>query len=224
MTTYRKIVLANEQIYHIYNRGVEKRTIFTNKREFSRAINAVKYYRFDKLPLKLSKFLVQPANKQKKIFESFNTEENMLVEIIAYCLMPNHFHFLLKQIKNNGISKFVSNFSNSYAKYFNTRHERLGSLLQGLFKAVLVETDEQLIHLSRYIHLNPVVSFIIKEQNLESYPWSSLREYFNLEDGICKKEGVLNHFPSIEKYKQFVYDQISYAKELEKIKHLALEE
>ena len=223
MATFRKVVLANNQIYHVYNRGVERRIIFTNKREFQRAIDTVKYYRFASLPLKFSKFLVQPAARRLELISNIHSSENKQVEIIAYCLMPNHFHFLVKQLRDNGISRFISNFTNSYTKYFNTKHERNGPLVQGIFKAVLVETDEQLMHVSRYIHLNPVASFVIKEEELENYEWSSYREYLGLIEGFCGKEIVLNQFPSIKHYRQFTLGQVSYAQELEKIKHLLLE-
>lgn len=223
MVTFRRVVLANNQIYHIYNRGVERRTVFTNRRELQRAIDTVKYYRFASLPLKFSKFLVQPEKKKSEILISIDSSENKQVEIIAYCLMPNHFHFLVKQLQDNGTSRFISNFTNSYTKYFNTKHERNGPLVQGIFKAVLIETDEQLVHVSRYIHLNPVASFIIEEKELENYEWSSYKEYLGLTEGFCGKEIVLNQFPSAENYRQFVRDRVSYAQELEKIKHLLLE-
>ncbi len=225
MTTFRQTILANDQIYHVYNRGVEKRVIFGNKREFGRAFNTLKYYRFANLPLKFSKFLVQTKENQLILSKGFQNKENEMVKIIAFCLMPNHFHLILKQLKDNGVQKFISNFTNSYTKYFNTKHERVGALVQGIFKAVRVETDEQLIHLSRYIHLNPVSSFIIQEQDIENYPWSSYREYLNLEkDDFCAKEYILEHFKSIPAYRRFVLDQVEYAKELEKIKHLSLED
>src|SRR3989344_6023360 len=134
--------------------------------------------------------------------------------------MPNHFHLLVKQLQENGISKTLSNFANSYAKYFNTRNNRNGPLFQGIFKAVRVESNEQLLHLSRYIHLNPIVSFVTKEENLEDYVWSSLKEYLNTPiKGFCKKDYILSQFKSIDEYKKFIKDQISFAKELEKIKH-----
>lgn len=147
-----------------------------------------------------------------------------MVDIVAYCLMPNHFHFLLKQRVNNGIIKFSSNFANSYTRYFNTRNHRNGALFQGIFKAAHIENDEQLIHVNRYIHINPAVSFLIKEESLDSYPWSSLSEYLNpkLEE-ICSKEAVLSFFSSLNKYHNFIHDQIDYAKRLESAKHLLLE-
>lgn len=137
--------------------------------------------------------------------------------------MPNHFHFLLKQIAEDGISNFLSKFTNSYTRYFNTKHQRVGPLFQGAFKAVHIETDEQLIHLSRYIHLNPVSSIVIPKKDLLTYPWSSLPAYIHSNTRIVNTVPVLNHFSSVEDYKLFQLDHISYAKELEKIKHLRLE-
>ena len=223
MASYRSTVLANDQFYHIFNRGVEKRTIFEYKRDYERAINTIKFYRFKNLPLKFSKFLIKPKENKFELYKKIE-KNGELIEIIAYCLIPNHFHLLVKQLQENGISKALSNFTNSYAKYFNTRNNRNGPLFQGIFKAVRVESNEQLLHLSRYIHLNPIVSFVTKEENLEDYVWSSLKEYLNTPiKGFCKKDYILSQFKSIDEYKKFIKDQISFAKELEKIKHLTLE-
>lgn len=90
------------------------------------------------------------------------------LEIISYCLMPNHFHLLVKQVIDHGIVKCLNNFSNSYTRYFNIRHDRVGPLFQGRFKAVRIETDEQLLQVSRYIHLNPVASSLIEETKVVS--------------------------------------------------------
>lgn len=225
MPTNRKVVFANNEIYHIFNRGVEKRPTFTDKRELDRGIETLDFYRFANLPLKLSKFLVLPESEKTKLIQKIHGEYQKLVQIICYCLMPNHFHFLVKQTKENGVSTFAANFTNSYTKYFNTKHERVGPLFQGLFKAVRVESDEQLMHVSRYIHLNPVSSFLIRPDQLENYQWSSYPEYLDLSsERIADKEIVLDLFPSKEKYKQFVLDQVNYARELENIKHLVLED
>lgn len=216
--------MVNDQIYHIYNRGVERRAIFTTKWEFQRSLDILKYYRFTSLPSRFSQMLKLARDEREQTLSALKKSNNKLVEIIAFCLMPNHFHFLLRQVQDEGIRKFISNFTNSYTKYFNTKHKRIGPLVEGIFKAVLVETDEQLVHLSRYIHLNPVSSFIIPVKNLEQYPWSSLREYLNLDSKpFCDKDIVLNLFPSAKDYYKFVLDQISYAQELDKIKHLLME-
>lgn len=224
MTTFRKTVLANDQIYHIYNRGIDHKSVFTTKWEFQRAVNTLSFYRFASLPFRFSQLLKLPHGDRIKILDDLKKENSKLVEIICFCLMPNHFHFVLKQLQDGGISKFISNFTNSYTKYFNTKHERIGHLFEGLFKSVLVESDEQLIHVSRYIHLNPITSFIIKLGDLENYSWSSFPEYLDLtQDQFCQKEIVLNQFPNANTYKQFVHNQVKYAQELEKIKHLLIE-
>lgn len=139
--------------------------------------------------------------------------------------MPNHFHLILKQLTDNGVSRFVSNVSNGHAKYFNAKHRRVGPLYQGPFKAVRVETDEQLLHLTRYVHLNPVTAFLIEPKDLENYSWSSLGEYLGKKNkGICTVELVRNFFKNNDDYRKFVFDQVDYARELEKIKHLTFEE
>ncbi len=160
MPTNRKIVFSNGFHYHVFNRGVDKKEIFQDKREFARAIETLKYYQFSSQKIKLSRFLSLPEKDQSKYLAEIENQDK-LIEIIAFCLMPNHFHFLLKQVQEGGISKFIANFTNSYTKYFNTKHDRTGHLFQGLFKAVFVESDEQLLHLTRYIHLNPSTSSIV---------------------------------------------------------------
>jgi putative transposase len=138
--------------------------------------------------------------------------------------MPNHFHFLIQETTNKGTSSFISNFQNSYAKYFNTKNKRNGSLFQQMFKSVLIETDEQLLHIARYIHLNPLTSFILKDiDELSSYPWSSFQEYIGTEAKIVDKKLILNLFPSINHFIEFTKDQIDYQRQLDKIKHLTFE-
>ena len=224
MATKRKVIFANDEIYHVFNRGVEKRPTFTDKRELKRAIQTINYYRYANLPFKLSKFLSLPESEKMKLLQNIETVYAKLVEIICYCLMPNHFHLLLKQKQDNGVSKFIANFTNSYTKYFNSKHERIGPLFQGIFGAVHIESDEQLLHVSRYIYLNPISSFLIKPEDLENYPWSSYPEYLDItSEHITAKEIILDFFPLKEKYKQFVLDQADYAQKLEQIKHLTLE-
>lgn len=224
MPTNRNLVFADEEIYHIFNRGVDKRPTFTNKTELSRAMLALDIYKFSELPIRLSKILTLPLDEREQFIRNIRKECSKLVEIICFCLMPNHFHFLLRQKIKNGISNFAANFTNSYTKYFNAKHERIGPLFQGLFKAVHIQSDEQLVHVSRYIHLNPVSSYLIEADELENYQWSSYPEYVgNPPSNIADKETVLNMFRSKEKYKEFVVNQIDYARKLEQIKHLMLE-
>ena len=206
---------VNGQYYHIYNRGVEKRTIFENNRDYGRFLETMNYYQFSGPKPRFSKFLIS---------QLFNPLINRkIVEIICYCLMPNHFHLLIKQSQDGGISEFLSKLSNSYTKYYNIKHSRVGPLLQGEFKAVMIESNEQLIHVSRYIHLNPLIAYIVKD--LDFYQWSSYKDFVeNSKNGTCAKDEIINFFKSPKDYRQFVLDQASYAQDLALIKHQLLEE
>lgn len=212
---YRIIPFVNDHFYHIYNRGVEKRTIFENRRDHDRFLKTLQYYQLAGPKPRFSKFFVN---------KSFKPElAEKIVEIIAYCLMPNHFHLLIKQLKDRGISEFLSKLSNSYTKYYNTKHTRVGPLLQGEFKAVLIESEEQLTHVSRYVHLNPYVSFLVKDLNF--YEWSSYGDYIGkTNNGLCNKEVVLSLFKSPQDYEKFILDHADYAQRLEIIKHQLIDE
>lgn len=147
---------------------------------------------------------------------------NRIVDIICYCLMPNHFHLLLKQLKDGGITEFMRKLSDSYTKYFNIKNSRVGPMLQGNFKSVHIEDNEQLLHVSRYIHLNPLVSHATLDLN--KYRWSSYPGYVGIvKDGICATGIVLSQFKSKIDYQEFVLDQVNYVQELERIKHLTLD-
>lgn len=222
----RKIALVTNQTYHVLNRGAGEQPIFWDLKDYERALETILYYRNISLPLRYSIFTRMTVKRKKELLDSLAGKKSFLIDIVAYCLMPNHIHFLVTQRQVNGISKFMSNFSNSYTRYFNTRINRRGPIFQGRFKAIRIKTDEQLLHVSRYIHLNPYVSYIITSFNqLERYPYSSLGEYTGYSDrDICQKKLVLDQFPDAISYKEFVFDQANYQRELEGIKHLTLEE
>ena len=205
---------VNNYFYHVYNRGSERRQIFGSRRDHQRFVKTINYYQFLGPKPKFSHF---------SQFQTFKPNPaKKIVDVICFCLMPNHFHFLLKQLVDGGITEFVSKVSNSYTKYYNIKYNRVGPLMQGEFKSVLVESGEQLIHLSRYIHLNPRVSLITKD--LDSYEWSSYKEYLGEVGGFCAKQEILSLFKNKEAYQQFVLDQVDYGERLEQIKHQVLEE
>lgn len=137
--------------------------------------------------------------------------------------MPNHFHFLLKQLTDKGISKFMAKITNAFSHYFNTRHDRTGHLFQGNFGAVRIEDDEQFMHVSRYIHLNPVTSYLIAIESLVSYEYSSYPDYLSKPSGFTNTKDILSYFKNPQGYRKFVEDQADYARKLDNIKHLALE-
>lgn len=209
----RIVPFVNNEYYHLYNRGVAKMPIFNNFYDYNRFLKTMIYYSIEGPKPKFSIFT--PTTKL------LDTSKK-IVDFVCYCLMPNHFHFLLRQIKENGITEFISKLSNSFTKYFNIKYRRVGPLFQGEFKAVHVESNEQLIHVNRYIHLNPSAAFLTK--NLENYKWSSYSEYLNLTNrNICSKEIIIEQFKNVADYKQFVLDQEDYGKNLEFIKHKLLD-
>ena len=209
----RIIPFVNGEYYHIFNRGVAKMPIYLNAFDYKQFINTMLYYQIEGPKPRFSIFKLQPILLDNRI---------KLIDIICYCLMPNHFHLILRQIKDTGITEFVGKLSNSYTKYFNIKNKRVGPLLQGEFKSVYIGSDEQITHLSRYIHLNPLVGYVTKD--LRTYRWSSYPEYLGtVKSNICSKEIVLGQFKLQNDYGTFVFDQVSYAKELDFIKHQLLD-
>lgn len=224
MASLRAVVFRKEHVYHLFNRGVERRPIFLTSRDQERFVSLLEYYRFYGNSKSYSHYLALSL-EERTAFRQILNQKPVAVDILAYCLMPNHFHLLVRQNIKKGIHHFLSNIANGYAKYFNTKRHRVGPLYQGPFKAVYVETDEQLIHLSRYIHINPVVSDVIPLEDLDEYPWSSFPAYLGkVKSSFLTMSPVLDHFNGPSSYRNFIYDQIEYAKKLDQIKHLVLEE
>ncbi|OGM21543.1 hypothetical protein A2714_00295 [Candidatus Woesebacteria bacterium RIFCSPHIGHO2_01_FULL_38_9] len=218
--------LVTGETYHVFNRGIAHTPIFTDIREYKRAIATIKFYQIDSQPIKLSRYLVMSSELRTIFYKVRLRSADKLVDIIGFCLMPNHFHFLLKQLKDKGISTFMRILQNSYTRYFNTKNKRDGPILKGQFKAVRIERDEQLLHVSRYIHLNPYTSFITRSvEDLLKYPWSSLPEYVNYikKERLCNRNLVLSLFKSAREYKKFVLNHADYQRNLKSIKHLTLE-
>ena len=218
----RKTVLVAHEVYHVFNRGVGGQPVFSSVRDYQRALDVIQFYRFRKPQLRFS-FYNRLPDKQREAFLKELEKGKTNVEIICFCLMPNHVHFLLKNLEDDGISKFMANFQNSYAKYLNTKTKRFGTLFQQNFKAVRIESDEQLIHVSRYIHLNPVTAYLIEAEDLENYSWSSYPGFVNSQKSSFKKNLVLDQFKSVANYRNFVLNQADYQRKLAEIKHLTLE-
>lgn len=220
----RYFPLVNNYYYHVFNRGVNKRPLFKSKYEYRRFLLLLKYYNFINNPIKFSKFMMLARDQRQEIWNRLNKEKKH-TDILSYCLMPNHFHLILRQNNDNGISKLLANIQNSYARYFNIKNERVGPLFQGQFKAVKIDSEEQLLHVSRYVHLNPYSSGVVKDFNkLLKYAWSSFPEYLNLAKfPFCKIDDITNSFKVNDSYKNFVLDNVDYQKDLEIVKHLTFD-
>lgn len=221
----RTVPLITGEIYHVLNRGVNYQPIFKDRWDYKRALEIFSYYQFATPPIKFSLFDKLPKEDREKIWMGLKKEGQKLITPLSFCFMPNHFHFLLRQTRENGISKFLANLQNSLTRYINTRHGRTGHLLQGQFKSIRIETEEQLLHTSRYIHLNPYSSCLIKTvKDLTNYPWSSLSEFIEKKESpTCETSIILSNFDSKKQYLRFVLDQKDYQRTIDQIKHLLFE-
>lgn len=213
----RTQILATGEIYHVFNRAIDKRPIFSSAIASNRIIELIRFYQRIR-PLRYSKLTAQ---QRRQLIDKKDGE--LLVEIICYCVMPNHFHLLIKQVRDGGITSFLRKVTDGYSRYFNLTHHRLGALFQGNFKAVRIVTNEQLLHVSRYIHLNPVTAYIVEKENLREYKWSSYLEYINQITPFCSKEVILGQFHH-SSYEQFVLDNADHQRQLKKIRHLIIED
>lgn len=180
--------------YHLYNRGVEKRNIFLDEQDYFVFLSYVKQY----LDPSLGSDPKSLANE---------------VDLLSFCLMPNHFHFLARQRPINGITKFIRAICTNYVMYFNKKYDRVGTLFQGKYKGVNIDNDFYLLHLSRYIHLNPYSI----GSDPKAYEHSSYSYYLGLRKASwLKPDEVLNFFKSARKtnmkdylsYESFVDDHI----------------
>jgi putative transposase len=204
------------EIYHVFTKSIAKFIIFLDHKDYARMIELLKYYK-NKPILKFSDY---KKLKETKVYYDPGKSETPFVEIIAYCLMPTHIHLVLQEISPSGISEYMRIVLDSYTRYFNKRIGRKGPLWEGRVKRVLVESDEQLLHLTRYVHLNPVSAGIVEKP--EDWVYSSYREYIGMEkEKVCNKEKFFDF--SKKEYKKFVEDRIDYQRNLEIIKHIILE-
>jgi len=169
----RKIDFVVGEYYHVYNRGNNRAEIFFDR----------DCYLF---------FL-------ERFTEHVNSS---FAAVVAYCLLPNHYHFLL-QLKSTEFSDAMQAFGTSYTKAVNKRFDRVGPLFQGRFQAIHVDRDEYLVHLSRYIHLNPVVAQLVKQPL--HWEMSSYAEYMGCREGLfVVRDSILKHFDTADAYRRFV--------------------
>lgn len=200
---------VNGGYYHIYNRGVEKRKIFMDKQDYLVCLSYLKTYLMPKDIKHLQAIIADPiinwVEKDKAIKLLRMNNFNQRLNLLAYCLMPNHFHFLVRQTDSTVIDNFMNSLFTRYSMYFNKKYRRVGKLFQGVYKAVLVNTDEQLLHLSRYIHRNPIP--ILQGDALENYTYSSYSAYLKLSNfDWVESDMILSKFSSsgLNSYQAFV--------------------
>jgi putative transposase len=204
---------GENQMWHVYNRGTYGRNIFVDELDYSVFLSYLKICLSEELPSK-------EALDDLPILESIVRLRRMNlqkeVELVSYCLMPNHFHLQLYQYSADGISKLMRSILTGYSMYYNRRHESYGHLFQGIYKASLISSDAYWLHISRYIHLNPID---INEDYAE-YPNSSYKYYLNANSpSWLHPEWIMKDFTG-NSYAEFVRDHVGYKKQLEDLKHL----
>lgn len=221
----RKYPLATGEIYHVMNKSIAGYQIYNYEADYIRMLRLIRFFSLKDEPAKFSYFLEHDPDAatdgvEARIAEL--TQEGQRIQIIAYCIMPTHFHLVVKQLVKNGISEFMRKSLNSYARYFNTKYKRQGTLWMSRFKNVLLETDEQMLHLTRYLHLNPTTAGLVKR--VGDWPYSSYQEYVdpkNVGWPITKFDEFINMTPV--KYRKFTEDHVDYQRDLALIKNQVLE-
>ena len=179
--------------YHLYNRGVEKRIVFQDDADYKTFLGFLRLYLTAPHLPGDSRKVARPISKPLNNFQG-----NII--LLAYCLMPNHFHLLVKQNQEDGINHFMRSLMAQYVRYFNTKYQRIGSLFQGPYKAVKVESEEQFVYLSKYIHRNPLDLPAFREtpgrlDKLENYKFSSYGNYLNLfQQSWVSCSDILSYF------------------------------
>lgn len=218
----RKSAFSVGEYYHIYNRGTEKRNIFLDKADYLR-FTVLLYIANNTDAMHISNLKYQGRSLMGIL--SIDKKDS-LVDIGAYCLMPNHFHLLVKEKTEDGISKFMKKISTGYSMYFNKRYNRMGNLFQGVFKAIHSDSDEYLKYLFAYIHLNPIKLMEpnwketgIKNKNeaqlfLRGHSFSSYLDYKigdnRSESKIINKSVFPNYFSLQKDFDNLINDWLSY--------------
>lgn len=209
--TIRKTSFVKGEFYHIYNRGVDKRNIFEDYKDLERFFESMREFNtIEPIGSLFEKSFGGPTIKLK--------HDKPLVNFLAYCLNQNHYHFILEQVNDNGISEFMKRLG-GYTWYFNNKYGRSGSLFQGTFKSIHINSNEYLLHLSVYVNLNNKVhqlgGFTAK---------SSWNEYINEEqNNFCKKDIILKQFNNISEYKNFAKESLKSIHKRKEIEKLLLE-
>ena len=207
----RKVEFANGERYHIYNRGTDKRPIFSDQFDLQRFLLAIEH--FNTLEPIGSIFENQFIQNSKTSKEKQKTKS--LVKIISFCLNPNHYHLILEQVRDNGVPKFMQKLGIGYTNYFNIKQRRNGVLFQGKFKAAHIRNNEDLLRLSVYVNLNyrihqlgnPIPKLALTKSSWEDYiGLKRVRVKKTKPKSLCQPKLILEQFKNQTEYQQFALD------------------
>ena len=203
------MILVENGYYHIYNLGVEKRRIFEESQDYQKFLSYLNIYLTPVDTLRQENPLLRTNLINGNLSEQ--------IEMIAFCLMPNHFHLLLKQKNKDVVTKLMRQINTAYSMYFNKKYDRIGPLFQGIYKACTVDNKDYLLYLSRYIHQKPRQRGI----SLVDFQWSSFSSYLgNNKHPWLKPKEVLEHHnatnPNLT-YKKFVEESDNIPSEIQSL-------
>ena len=239
---YRKRQFANSQIYHVVMRGIDENLIFKNLDDYYRGIFSIYEFNTTKPVVirdrrKARAYIKKLLEQKKKNSVSVVDLRDKLVEVLAFCLMPNHLHLLLRQLKDNGVTKFMTKVGTGYGGYFNRKYSRKGYVFQNRFVTVHVKNDEQLRIVFAYIHTNPIslVEPKWKEKGIHNfqkvieylkiYRWSSYSDYIGVKNfpSVTDRRFILETMGGEEACKEFIENWIKYKGKIREFAELALE-
>jgi len=238
---YRQEQFINNGIYHIVIRGIDNNIIFKDVNDYYRGIFSI--YEFNNVKPVTIRERRKLRAQIKKIAKQNNRDpisvdiRDKLVEILSFCFMPNHLHLLLRQLKDNGISKFMTKLGVGYGGYFNRKYGRKGYVFQNRFRAVPIKTDAQLKIIFVYVHTNPTSLIesrwkegVVKSPNgviefLENYKWSSYQDYIGKKNfpSVSDREYIFRVMAEQKKCKQFVEEWVKHKGKIKKYDKLSLE-
>ncbi len=218
----RKEIISTGNIYHVFNKLIDNKTILKKPTYCRLLLDLLSYYRSTKVSCSFSRFQQLTISIQSKILRTLSFKKYFKVDILAFCFMPTHFHLLVRQRIDDGISKYISDTFNAFTRHFNIENNRKGPLFLPRFKSVRIKSESQFLHVSRYIHLNPYSSEYIKTiEELLRYPWSSYEEYVGrTNQHLCETETIMSSFDYHKiRYQRFVENHADHQRTLEYAKH-----
>jgi len=218
----RKEKFINGDYFHIYNKNIEPLATFSDAKIVNEFINSFIYYRSNQSITKFSEFKKLNNKIKQYRWREIMSPEDFRVDILAFNIMPNHYHFLIKQLNDGGIVTFMSNLANSITRFYNVKNKRLGPIFLPQFKSKRINSIEQLVYVSRYIHTNQYASGLIKNINdIFECPYSSIKEYIGDNKLLINTEVILNYFNNDRsKFKEFITKNADDQKQKKYLNHL----
>ena len=212
MARAKDIGIALDEYYHLYTRGVGKKNIFLDKRDYLRFLFCMLHFQYDENFYNAGNAVTRFLDTGSFAFQKRNApdEKHRIAEIVAFVLMPNHLHIIAHEIEPGGIARLMKRALGGYAKYFNAKYNMSGHVFQGAYNAVHIEDNNQLLYVSTYVHRNP--RELRGWKNREGkYPWSSFLDYItaNRWGNLIKQDIILDQFPQKVEYEKFVNESVA---------------